>query len=86
MKLYARTAHELHDMLAAKEISAAELTRSVLDRQAATEEKVGAYITTLADEAMAQAKAVDERIAAGEKISFWPVSPGPSRIISAQRA
>ena len=58
MKLYAKTAHELHDMLVAKEISAAELTESVLAQQAATEEKVGAYITTLADEAMAQAKAV----------------------------
>lgn len=76
MKLYAKTAHELHDMLAAREISAAELTESVLARQAATEEQVGAYITTLADEAMAQAKAVDEKIAAGEKIGFLAGIPG----------
>lgn len=76
MKLYAKTAHELHDMLVAKEISAAELTESVLAQQAATEEKVGAYITTLADEAMAQAKAVDEKIAAGEKIGFLAGIPG----------
>lgn len=76
MKLYAKTAHELHDMLVAKEISAAELTESVLAQQAATEEKVGAYITTLVDEAMAQAKAVDEKIAAGEKIGFLAGIPG----------
>lgn len=76
MKLYAKTAHELHDMLVAKEISAAELTESVLAQQAATEEKVGAYITTLADEAMAQAKAVDEKIAAGEKLGFLAGIPG----------
>ena len=76
MKLYAKTAHELHDMLVAKEISAAELTESVLAQQAATEEKVGAYITTLADETMAQAKAVDEKIAAGEKIGFLAGIPG----------
>ncbi len=76
MKLYARTARELHNMLAAKEISAAELTQSVLARQAATEEQVGAYITALADGAMAQAKAVDEKIAAGEKIGFLAGIPG----------
>lgn len=76
MKLYAKTAHELHDMLVAREISAAELTESVLAQQAATEEKVRAYITTLADEAMAQAKAVDEKIAAGEKIGFLAGIPG----------
>ncbi len=42
MELYEYSAHELSKMLSEKKCSSEELTKSVLDRAAATEEKVGA--------------------------------------------
>lgn len=70
MTLWNKPAHELHGMLVNKEISATELTQDVLARMDAVDGEVKAYITATKDEAVAQAKAVDEKIAAGEKISF----------------
>ncbi len=76
MSLYTKTIHELSDMLASKEISSVELTRSVLDRIDAVESKVGGYVTVAAEPAMEQAKAADEKIAAGEKTSELCGIPG----------
>lgn len=76
MRLYEKTAHVLHDMLVKKEITAAELTEDVLARIDEVEGEVKAYLTITRDEALAQAKAVDEKIAKGEKISFWEGIPG----------
>ena len=45
MELYNKSAHELSKMLAAKEISAVELTENVFAHIADTEPKVDAYIT-----------------------------------------
>ncbi|MBE8953898.1 MAG: Asp-tRNA(Asn)/Glu-tRNA(Gln) amidotransferase subunit GatA [Quinella sp. 1Q7] len=69
MNLYDKTAHELHDLLAAKEISAAELTADVLARVDELEDTIGAYLTVTRDKALADAQAVDEKISRGEKIS-----------------
>ncbi len=76
MALYDKPAHELHDLLVKREISAAELTRDVLARLDATEKAVGAYLTVLPEAAMAQAEAVDKKIAAGEDIAFFEGIPG----------
>lgn len=61
MELYEYSAHELSKMLSEKKCSSEELTKSVLDRAAATDEKVGAYLTICGDSALAKARAVDEK-------------------------
>ena len=76
MRLYEKPAHVLHDMLAQKEITAAELTRDVLARLDETESQVQAYLTVTRESALAQAEAVDKKIAAGEEISFLEGIPG----------
>ena len=76
MRLYEKPAHVLHDMLVKKEITAVELTEDVLARIDEVEGDVKAYLTITRDEALAQAKAVDEKIAKGEKISFLEGIPG----------
>ncbi len=65
MKLHELTIHELHDKLKKREVSSVEATQACLDRIAATDEKVNAYITVTGDEALAAAAAADARIAAG---------------------
>lgn len=62
MKLYELTIHKLQEMLAGREISAVELTRSVLDRIEKTEPKVNAYLTLEADKALEQAEAADKKL------------------------
>ena len=76
MNLFEQPAHVLHDMLVNKEITSLELTQSVLDRIDEVEGDVQAYLTITREEALAQAKAVDEKIAAGETIAFLEGIPG----------
>ena len=76
MKLFEQPAHVLHDMLVNKEITSLELTEAVLARIDEVEGDVKAYLTITRDEAIAQAKAVDEKIAKGETISFLEGIPG----------
>ncbi len=65
MELYELTIHEAHDRLKRKEISAAELTESVLRRIESAEEKVDAYITVTPDIARKQAADADTAISGG---------------------
>lgn len=76
MRLYEKPAHELHEMLVKKEITSVELTEDVLSRIDEVEGEVKAYLTITREEALAQAKAVDEKIARGEEISFLEGIPG----------
>ncbi|MDD2444275.1 MAG: Asp-tRNA(Asn)/Glu-tRNA(Gln) amidotransferase subunit GatA [Desulfotomaculaceae bacterium] len=69
MQLYQRTAHELHDLLIKKEISAEELNLAVSERIDSVEDKIAAYITRTREKALEQARAVDLQIKNGEKIS-----------------
>lgn len=66
MELAHLTIHELHGKLSRREISAREVTQSVLARIGAVEERVHAFITLDRDGALAQAAAADQRLAAGE--------------------
>ena len=66
MKLYQLTIHETRDRLAAGEFTAVELTEAVLERILAVDNDVKAYLTLTPEEALAQARAADERRAAGE--------------------
>ena len=64
--LYYLTVDEAGALLKQREISAVELTRAVLDRIAAVDGRVGAYVTVTEALALEQAAAADARIAAGE--------------------
>ena len=60
------TIAEARERLRRREISARELTRACLDRIAAVEPRVNAFITVSASEAMAQADDADRRLAQGD--------------------
>jgi aspartyl-tRNA(Asn)/glutamyl-tRNA(Gln) amidotransferase subunit A len=66
MKLYEMTAHQLHDLLARKEITSRELTESVLKRIEELEGRIHAYLTLTPEMALEQAAAADLRIQKGE--------------------
>ncbi len=78
MRLFLRTAHELHDLLIKKEISAEELNKAVFNRVESVEDKIGAYITRTREKALEQARAVDLQIRNGERVS--PLSGIPVAI------
>lgn len=69
MDLYKMTALEAHKALKDKEISALELTQSVIDRIDSIDDKVCAYITKTYEKAVECAKKVDKKIAANNKIA-----------------
>ena len=56
-------------MIKNKEISSAELTKSVFDRIKAVEGKVDAYLTLDEENAMKKAAEIDEKLAKGEELS-----------------
>ena len=49
MPLYELTAHELHEKLKAREITAVELTQSMYDRIGTVEEQIKGYLTLTED-------------------------------------
>jgi aspartyl-tRNA(Asn)/glutamyl-tRNA(Gln) amidotransferase subunit A len=62
------SAHELHTRLKAGELSAVEITRSILERSKALDGAIHAYNTLTPEQALAKAEAVDRRLAAGEAV------------------
>jgi len=66
MHLHELTIHKAHELLKQKDISSVELTRAVLDRIEAVDDKVGAYITIAGDTAMKQARLADKAISNGK--------------------
>jgi aspartyl-tRNA(Asn)/glutamyl-tRNA(Gln) amidotransferase subunit A len=66
--LTTRTAVELRDLLRSGEVSAVEVTDAHLARVHATDERVGAFLHVLDDEARAHAADIDRRRAAGEAV------------------
>lgn len=66
MELHKLTIQEAHTRLRQGEISSQELTRAVLDRIHATDEKIDAYITVADETALAQAAIADKAIAEGD--------------------
>ena len=76
MDLFRMTAHELHERLMRREVSAAEITRSVLDRAEKVEPAVRAFLTRTGGPAMEKAAAVDAKIAAGGEVAPLAGIPG----------
>jgi aspartyl-tRNA(Asn)/glutamyl-tRNA(Gln) amidotransferase subunit A len=61
---------ELHQQLVTKARSAQEITQEALDHIQAVDPKVKSFLTVTAEQALAQAQAVDQQIAAGETIGL----------------
>ena len=85
MSLYKKTAHELHELLQKKEISAVELTKNIFERIDEKEKSDGAFLEITKNQAEETAKLVDEKISRGEKISALEGIPARLKIIFARR-
>ncbi|MEM8832203.1 MAG: Asp-tRNA(Asn)/Glu-tRNA(Gln) amidotransferase subunit GatA [Cyanobacteria bacterium P01_G01_bin.19] len=68
--MYEGSIKELHQQLVNKERSAVEIAQEFLQHIEAVEPKVKAFLTVTAESALASAKAVDAKIAAGESIGM----------------
>ncbi|MEW6104969.1 MAG: Asp-tRNA(Asn)/Glu-tRNA(Gln) amidotransferase subunit GatA [Bacillota bacterium] len=66
MRLYELTAHELKEKIERREVGVEEAVRAVLDRIAEVDGAVCAYVTVAREQALAKARAADERLARGE--------------------
>jgi len=66
--MYKLSARQLHTKFKNKELSATEITSYFLKRSEDKGEELGAYITILKDRALAQAKALDEKLAEGKPV------------------
>jgi aspartyl-tRNA(Asn)/glutamyl-tRNA(Gln) amidotransferase subunit A len=69
LELYELTAREAGAKIASREISARELTESVLSRIDQVDGAVHAYVTVLRDRALSQADLVDAKLLSGEQLS-----------------
>jgi aspartyl-tRNA(Asn)/glutamyl-tRNA(Gln) amidotransferase subunit A len=69
MTLHTLTVEDAHKLLKAGEITAVQLTRAVLDRIAAVDPAVRAYVTVCEDAALAEAAAADARLRSGESVT-----------------
>ncbi len=78
MQLFRLTAHELHELIIKKEISAEELNKAVFDRIESVEDKVCSFIILTKEHALERARAVDKQIKNGEEIT--PLSGIPIAI------
>ena len=66
LAMHNKTLAQLADDLAARRVSATELTNHYLKRIERLDPQLNAFVTVTRDEAMAQAKAADKRLAAGD--------------------
>ena len=66
MEITELTVHELIEKLKNKELTSTEITQSYVDKIKEKEPEVQAFVTTLEDEALKQAKEIDEKRASGE--------------------
>jgi len=68
MSLIRKSAADLGELIASGEVSAVEVAQAHLDRMAAVEPKVNAFLHIDAETTLEQARAVDARRAAGEEL------------------
>ncbi|NLC76228.1 MAG: Asp-tRNA(Asn)/Glu-tRNA(Gln) amidotransferase subunit GatA [Clostridia bacterium] len=69
MELYQLTAHQLHELLAKKEISVVDIVSSFRDRIETTEAELGSFLLFRGEEAFEQAKELDKAIAGGKELT-----------------
>jgi aspartyl-tRNA(Asn)/glutamyl-tRNA(Gln) amidotransferase subunit A len=68
MELHKLKAHELKDMIDNKEVKVEEVTSAHLNRIEKLDENLGAFLYVAKEEALEQARNLDKKIAAGEKL------------------
>ncbi|NWG03077.1 MAG: Asp-tRNA(Asn)/Glu-tRNA(Gln) amidotransferase subunit GatA [Syntrophaceae bacterium] len=68
MDLYSLTIHQLHDLIAQKEVTSREATEALYQRIREVEGKVNAFLLLTEEEAFHQADQVDRKIAKGEEV------------------
>ncbi len=73
MRLHHLTIHEARDRLVSGALSAVELTKAVLERILAMDNEVKAYLTVTPEEALAQARAADQRLSAASEKQLGPL-------------
>jgi len=66
MNIIDLTVHELKEKLDKKELTISEITKAYADRIIEKEPEVKAFVTTLTDEAVEQAKQIEEKVNSGE--------------------
>ncbi|HEY5521896.1 MAG TPA: Asp-tRNA(Asn)/Glu-tRNA(Gln) amidotransferase subunit GatA [Desulfuromonadaceae bacterium] len=66
MNIFDMTIHELHAALKGKQVSSVEATTAMLERIASVDPQIGSFITVTPEQALAAARAADQRIASGE--------------------
>ena len=69
MQLYTLSAHKLSELMEKKEISSLELTKTYLERISQVEDELKAFVTITKEEALSQARDVDEKRARGDELS-----------------
>jgi aspartyl-tRNA(Asn)/glutamyl-tRNA(Gln) amidotransferase subunit A len=65
LPVHARSLAEVSDLIRRREVSPVEVTRDVLDRIAAADPRLNAFITVTAEDALAAARQAEEEIGAG---------------------
>ena len=70
MQLYELTAHELLKKMKKREISSEEIVRSIYDRISRVEDKLHSFVTLTEEEALLQARDIDEKVGKGEFRGF----------------
>ncbi|MFA7468271.1 MAG: amidase family protein, partial [Desulfotomaculaceae bacterium] len=68
MQLHTLLVHELSELMEKKEVSCEEVTGDYLQRIGQVEDKIKAFLTVTKEEALAQARAMDEQRARGEAL------------------
>ena len=66
MNITELTVHELKEKLEKKELTISEITKAYVDRINEKEKDVGAFVTTLCDEAIDEAKKIENKVNNGE--------------------
>lgn len=69
MQLNTATVHQLSELMDKKEISSVELTQAFLERIGQIEDVTRSFVTITEEEALAQARIIDERRMRGEELS-----------------
>ena len=69
------TVHELRDKLKNKELTITEINKAYVDRIVEKEPEVKAFVTTLTDTALEQAKQIEEKVESGEITSEFAGIP-----------
>lgn len=78
MKLHEMSAHELSDMLRNRKLGVVELTQAYLDRIDEIDSKVGSYITVSRNEAMEQARLLQNKF--DKEVELPPLAGIPAAI------